>query len=110
MDPDLISKTRPLFAFAPHHGEALALGYANDRAGPVAVKCAPAAGRKFLHVTAIGRSRKTEAHDLHALALHRIIIESEFIDVRNQITFPRTNGEPLIFLKEFPLGANRSRN
>jgi hypothetical protein len=33
----------------------------------MAVKCAPAAGRKFLNVTTIGGSRKTEAHDLHAL-------------------------------------------
>src|SRR5438128_1973846 len=103
--PGLDLETCPFFAFAPDHGEALPLRHANNRAWPVAVERAPAARRKLLDVTAIGRSRKTEAHDLHALALHRIIIESERIDVRDQITFPRTHGEPLVLLKEFPLRA-----
>src|SRR6267142_3809309 len=66
--PGLDLETCPFFAFAPNHGEALPLRHANNRAWPVAVERAAAAGRKFLNVAAIGRSRKTEAHDLHAFA------------------------------------------
>jgi hypothetical protein len=69
----------------------------------VAVKRAPAAGRKFLNVAAIGCSRKTEAHDLHTFTLHWIIIESERIDIRDQIAFPRTHSETFVLLKELPL-------
>src|SRR5262249_17847323 len=74
---------RPFLPFAPDHGEAFALRNTNDRARPVTVESAAATGRKFLHVTAVGCSRQTEAHDLHAFAFHRIIVESKFVNVRN---------------------------
>src|SRR5215831_3902287 len=71
------------FPFAPDHSEAFSLGHTNDRTGAVTMERAPAAGRKFLNVTAVSCSRQTETHDLHAFAFHRIIVESEFVDVRN---------------------------
>src|SRR4249920_253923 len=55
--PGFDLETCPFFALAPDHGEALPLRHADNRTGPVAVKRAAAAGRKFLNVTAIGRSR-----------------------------------------------------
>src|SRR4030095_2346129 len=62
--PGLDLETCPFVALAPDHGEALPLRHANNRAWPVAVKRAPAAGRKFLDVTAIGRSPKNKAPHL----------------------------------------------
>src|SRR5207342_3604642 len=53
--PGLDLETCPFVAFAPDHGEPLALRHTNNRAWPVAVECAPAAGRKLLDVTAIRR-------------------------------------------------------
>src|SRR5262245_8953082 len=74
---------RSFFPFAPDHGEAFALRDTNDRSRPVSVKSAAADVRKFLDVTAVGCSRQTEAHDLHAFAFHRIVVESEFVNVWN---------------------------
>ena len=92
-----------LFAFAPHHRESLALRHRHDGARTVTVERAAASRRKLLNVTPVGSAGEAEAHDLHPLAFHRIVIENESIDVRHQITFPRAHRQAFIFLKEFPL-------
>src|SRR5687768_12298725 len=68
------------------------------------MKQAAAPRGKLLNVTTIGRAREAEAHDLHALALHRIIVQRKRIDVGNQIAFPGTNCELFVLVEELAIG------
>src|SRR5882672_6877152 len=96
-------EARPFLAFAPDHGKSFALSHTNDRAGAVAVKGTAASGGKFLHVTTIGRAGESEAHDLHALALHRIVVERESIHIRHQITFPRADRQFFVLVEKLAI-------
>jgi hypothetical protein len=72
-------------------------------AGTVAVERAAAPRRKFLDVAAVGRPGKPEPHNLHPVALHWIVVERKHVHVGHEVAFPRTYGEPLVFLKELAL-------
>ena len=67
------------------------------------MKGAAASGGKFLDVTTIGRAGETEAHDLHAFALHRVIVEGEFIHIRHQIAFPRADRQFFVLVEELAI-------
>src|SRR5437867_1128298 len=97
-------EARALLAFAPDHGETFALSHAYDRARAVPMKSAPAPRRKFLDVTTVGRAREAEAHNLDAFALHRVIVEGEFIHIRHQITLPRADRQLLVLIEKLAVG------
>ena len=91
----------PLFIFfAPHHRVARSLSDADDRARPVTVESAAAADGKFLNVAAVGRPGDAEAHDAHALSLHRIVVERKRVDVGHQVGLPAAHREPLVMAKK----------
>src|SRR5262245_3535141 len=98
-------EARALLPFAPHHGKTLAFGDADDRARTMAMKLAAAASGKFLNMAAVGRARQTEAHDLHALAFHLVVVEREFIHVWHQIALPGADREFFVLVEKLPIRA-----
>src|SRR5262245_17950568 len=85
-DVELVA--HPRLTVPPEHHVALTLGDDDHGARTVAVKSAARARRKFRNMTTVGGVRQGIAHVLYPFALHRKIIESKLIHVRNEIGFP----------------------